>query len=578
MISKMKEVREQERGFGMSRSPQRPTQRGTQASVSRPSHPSQSVHNGYYPVSPRRQELIRRRKRKQWIQKVGLSVMGVSIAGGLIYYGLNPKVDHWFPTDPKEPLNYQQVALPSAKDETAFIQIVYKTEGFDVKAKKVDFATVSSSFKVTETIQPRVVSENEDYFLFELVIPHQKEDTTLMMSYPLDGETYRVAIGEIPKGESLLTQDASMGLKTPRSAGELKTEWLSQETSQLVVQSYQFFAESLLLTVPGLTDDVSYEWVENGEVKATGVYGSKANEGLSLRDIEPGHYFIRVDDQLLKAPQAISGTWYTLKRQGVVKEVTLSQESGFLMITVNELSEAPQEVYDLVIDPGHGGMDGGAVGNDKVEAEEALKISTYLAERFEDHGLKVKLTREDMQDPSQTESHDYDAMPYLENGRVDQVYRYQAKYVISNHLNAFDGSLSGYELYSSVRTTDQWTAAISKELKAIGREAKDSPKSEFWQSEGSYKKTYACNQPTGCDLIYIIRETGGEVTTPVDLKRWSQNYAFVPNYGAESILIEHAYIDHVNDMQLWDQSYEAWAEAIVKGTLTYLEIPYQEKE
>ena len=76
----------------------------------------------------------------------------------------------------------------------------------------------------------------------------------------------------------------------------------------------------------------------------------------------------------------------------------------------------------------------------------------------------------------------------------------------------------------------------------------------------------------------MIRETGGAVTTPVDLKRWSSTYGSVPSYGAESILIEHAYIDNEQDMLLWDQSYEEWAEAIVKGTLAYLNIPYQEKE
>lgn len=534
-------------------------------------------NQSYRPMSPRKQEIMRRRKRRRLIKKGILWVAGMTTAGALVYYWMQPKVDHWFPTEQSGGLQFEQFALPTSSEEEAFIQVVYKEEGLTFPAKKVKFALVSSSFKVVEEIKPRVVSENDQYVLFELVAPHQKEETSLMMSYTLEGEEYRITMGDLPKLEGRSGSILSDSV-TPRTPSPLQTDWLSDQSSQLTYQSYQFFAESLLLTISGVSSEDTYELVENGEVKYSGTYGDGANEGILLRDLEAGHYFIKIQDQLLKAPSSVDATWHTIKRNGILKEIQLSEESGFLMVTVTDLTEAPEGVYDLLIDPGHGGMDGGAVGNDKIEAEEALRISQYLAQRFEDHGLKVKLTREDMDDPSKAEGHNYDSMPYLENGRVDQAYRYQVNYLISNHLNAFDGSLSGYELYSSIRTTDDWTAAISSELKAIGREAKDSLKSEFRQSEGSYKKTYTCDAPSGCDLIYIIRETGGDVTTPVDLRRFSSTYGDIPSYGAESILIEYAYIDNATEMKLWDESYEAWAEAIVKGTLDYLDIPYQEKE
>lgn len=536
----------------------------------------QEAYPPYRPMSPRKQEMMRRRKRRRLIKKGMLWVAGITTAGTLVYYWMQPKVEHWFPTEQAGGLQFEQFTLPTSSEEEAFVQVVYKEEGIAFPAKKVKFALVSSSFKVVEEIKPRVVSENDQYVLFELVAPHQKEETSLMMNYMLEGEEYHVTMGNLPKLKG--NSESTFPKASVKKAAPLQTDWLAGQVSQLTYQSYQFFAESLLLNVPGFSVGDKYELIENGEVKYSASYGEGANGGIALRHLEAGHYFIQIDDQLVKASSSIEASWYTVKRNGVLKEIKLTNQSGFLMMTVTDLTETPAGVYDLLIDPGHGGVDGGATGNGKTEAEEVLKVSQYLVDRFKDHGLKVKLTRDDMEDPSKADTHDYDAMPYLENGRVDQVYRYQAKYVISNHLNAFDGSLSGYELYSSVRTTDDWTATISSELTAIGREAKDSLKSEFRQSEGSYKKTYTCDQPVGCDLIYIIRETGGDVTTPVDLRRFSSTYGDIPSYGAESILIEYAYIDNATEMKLWDESYEAWAEAIVKGTLDYLDIPYQEKE
>ena len=501
----------------------------------------------------------------------------VIILIGIIYFTMKPKETHWYPTEDESIFTYQQMVLPSAENKTSMIQVLNKTEEAGVNPKKIKFAIVSDSYKILDRIKPRTTSENEGYYLFELDVEHQKNDSLLMMSYELNGQIYRHQIGEIPRGQKLIV---AMGMDsgTAKMAGDLDEAWLSSQTGSVSIQDYQFFGESLLVTASNLSKDSTYELIDNGEVKATGTYGDKANQGIRLDQLEPGNYVVRVNDSLLKAPASITGTWYTVKRNGVRNEIILSQKSGFLVITVNQVVEVPEDVYDLIIDPGHGGIDGGAVGNDKVEAEEVLKVSEYLAKRFKDHGLKVKLTREDMNDPSQSDTHNYDSMPYLENGRVDQVYRYQGKYVISNHLNAFDGSLSGYELYSSVRTTDQWTAKISSALKAINRESRDSVRSEFRQSEGSYKKTYKCDEPEGCDLIYIIRETGGDTTHPVDLPRFSQTYGRIPSYGAESILIEHAYIDSAQDMALWEEQSEQWAEAIVKGTVEYLGIPYQEKE
>ena len=48
----------------------------------------------------------------------------------------------------------------------------------------------------------------------------------------------------------------------------------------------------------------------------------------------------------------------------------------------------------VVIDPGHGGIDSGAVGSDILEKDYNLQISRYMYDRFRELGIPVYLTRD----------------------------------------------------------------------------------------------------------------------------------------------------------------------------------------
>ena len=49
----------------------------------------------------------------------------------------------------------------------------------------------------------------------------------------------------------------------------------------------------------------------------------------------------------------------------------------------------------IVIDPGHGGTDSGAVGNNMLEKDYNLLISKYMYDRFKELGVPVAITREE---------------------------------------------------------------------------------------------------------------------------------------------------------------------------------------
>ena len=81
----------------------------------------------------------------------------------------------------------------------------------------------------------------------------------------------------------------------------------------------------------------------------------------------------------------------------------------------------------VVIDPGHGGNDSGARGNNELEKDYSLKISKYMYDRLKELGIPVYITRDTDSTLTPTE-------------RVNKVVNAFGNdpnvIVISNHLNA----------------------------------------------------------------------------------------------------------------------------------------------
>ena len=87
----------------------------------------------------------------------------------------------------------------------------------------------------------------------------------------------------------------------------------------------------------------------------------------------------------------------------------------------------------VIIDPGHGGVDSGAIGKDIFEKDYNLQISRYMYDRFNELGVPVFLTRDN----------DVTLEP---NDRVKKVLSFLGNnpnvVVLSNHLNAGGGEFS----------------------------------------------------------------------------------------------------------------------------------------
>ena len=114
--------------------------------------------------------------------------------------------------------------------------------------------------------------------------------------------------------------------------------------------------------------------------------------------------------------------------------------------------------FSVVIDPGHGGNDGGTSNGDIIEKDINLTISLKLAELLENKGVKVFLTRED------------DDFLSLEE-RAYSANKAASDFFISLHCNYFDddASITGFEtFYPKNADADIYAENIAKAAEESG--------------------------------------------------------------------------------------------------------------
>ena len=107
----------------------------------------------------------------------------------------------------------------------------------------------------------------------------------------------------------------------------------------------------------------------------------------------------------------------------------------------------PKPQYTIVIDAGHGGRDGGAVGvsTDVTEGELNLKYALKLKDLCEDYGFKVVLTRKDMNGlysafaTNKKRSEMEKRREIIQNANADLV--------VSIHMNSFNSSSRGAQVF-----------------------------------------------------------------------------------------------------------------------------------
>ena len=189
-------------------------------------------------------------------------------------------------------------------------------------------------------------------------------------------------------------------------------------------------------------------------------------------------------------------------------------------------------VRKVIIDPGHGGTDSGATGNNLLEKDYNLLISKYMYDRFKQLGVPVAITRD-----SDTTLSPTDRVNTILNkfGNSSDVI------LISNHVNSGGGE--GAEVIYALRNRDTLAKRILENIGAAGQET---------------RKYYQRRLPsdTSKDYYFIHRNTG----------------------NLEPLIVEYGFIDDTKDVEFLKENYKELAEAVISAVANYIGVPYTPPE
>ena len=189
-------------------------------------------------------------------------------------------------------------------------------------------------------------------------------------------------------------------------------------------------------------------------------------------------------------------------------------------------------VRKVIIDPGHGGTDSGATGNNLLEKDYNLLISKYMYDRFKELGVPVAITRD-----SDTTLSPTDRVNTILNkfGNSSDVI------LISNHVNSGGGE--GAEVIYALRNRDTLARRILENIGATGQET---------------RKYYQRRLPsdTSKDYYFIHRNTG----------------------NLEPLIVEYGFIDNTKDVEFLKENYKELAEAVIAAVANYIGVPYTPPE
>ena len=350
--------------------------------------------------------------------------------------------------------------------------------------------------------------------------------------------------------------------------------------------------------------DAIYETSEN-EIKV--ITSDLINEGIYLEDIESGKYFLFLKitylNDKVKYYSMSNNTsyqdivYYTITQKNSNKKINIEFDTyksyngdiPYFKLNVAKV-KLPESVYDVSIDPGHGGSDPGATYGQYKESEIAMKYSAELKKSLENIGLKVILTRDGTEDTSKTSKFNTYSV-YDFDGRVNIVGRAKVKYNFSVHVNSFDtNTLSGTEIYAPSNASLEIAQSLADNIVSIANttySTRDTDK----VSDGVYVRTFTENEivesgqsaikkgfnpydiTTTTPYFYMIREVGGIVTGAyIDgrNKDYGTNLYYNSNIGVESYLIELGYIINKTDLNNMINNQSSYIEAMTKSIQQYL--------
>lgn len=350
-----------------------------------------------------------------------------------------------------------------------------------------------------------------------------------------------------------------------------------------------------------ITDGLNYEQSYNLDYSFEGnnlfFYSSLINSTIIIDNLENSEYYVLLR---LKLNNSIEPKYYSFKNScgsDNIEYYTITKENmnrkaliafsekednnkSYNLLTINlENTNLPEDVYDIVIDAGHGGSDKGEMLNGITESDITLEYAKILKDKLESSGYKVKLTRDDSNSSDYTETNMYDS-----NGRIGIACKSKAKLMISFHINNNSNNrLAGFEIYGPCKSNLNFAKKMANNINEHST-ITYSNNNSFKHADGIYvrnftkqiikeyentanKKGYEpYNISIDTPYLYTIREVGGIATGAyVDGRNtsYSANQYYNSNQGIECYQLELGYIK--NDLDIIKNEKEEIIQAILEA-------------
>ena len=341
--------------------------------------------------------------------------------------------------------------------------------------------------------------------------------------------------------------------------------------------------------------NTTYEY-ENGKLSFSTL--DKINKGLDLESLDVGNYYM-----LLKVTSSngkiyyysLSNkteytdpiNYYTLTRNNSNNRINicfLEQNSvSALALGVEKIHKLPNDVYDVVIDPGHGGNDVGAISGKYREDEIVLENGLELKKKLEHLGLKVLITRDG------TETDEYDTYNiYDEDGRVTMANESGAKILVSLHMNSNESDFvdGGVEVYAAPNLDLNLAKSFADNIVEEANTSYSEMETDK-EEDGVYVRTIEIQNRNSSTFrgyngvfdsipyLFIIREIGG-ISTGAYVNgsnpSYGENIYRNSNVGVEGYLIELGYMNVNSDLRNVLNNGDSYMQAITDSINSYYHI------
>lgn len=335
------------------------------------------------------------------------------------------------------------------------------------------------------------------------------------------------------------------------------------------------------------------------------ISSKEINGGIKLDDINIDNYFILLKLEFKNSEDTkyytmknnteyTSNEYYTITRNNKNNKILIdfgknkSTNKNYMSVKVKE-TKLDNDVYDVVIDPGHGGKDSGAVNGDYYEKDITLDYAKNLKTSLEELGLKVKLTRDG------TSEEDLGIYTiYGENGRAVIPNKVKAKYTFSIHLNSAPYNLStgGVEVYAPSLCNLDFATLIANNI-VENANTTYSLNEEAKVKNGVYVRTLSnediavaraeaiSNGYEPYDIkpntpyYFMIRETGGIATNAYAdgrNKLYDKNIYYDSNSGSETYLVELGFMVSKKDLNNILENKNKYISGLTNAIKIYLDL------